>query len=90
MPLYMHSCRNRYGQREAYLQRPKLPVPKDREDRPRLFRLEDRLAPAALVPPLPQPAKQRENAIMSPMLSVRRTVTSTSEQLDVHNLGHRG
>ncbi len=59
MPLYMHSCRNQYGQREAYLQRPKLPVPKDREDRPRLFRLEDRLAPAALVPPFRQVDPQR-------------------------------
>ena len=51
MLLYMHSCRNRYGQREAYLQRPKLPVPKDREDRPRP---EDQLAPAVLVRPFRQ------------------------------------
>lgn len=59
MPLYMHSCHNRYGQREAYLQRPNLPVPKDRKDRPRLFRLEDRLAPAVLVPPFRQVDPQR-------------------------------
>jgi hypothetical protein len=56
MLLYMHSCRNRYGQREAYLQRPNLSVPRDREDRPRL---EDQLALAVLVPPFRQVDPQR-------------------------------
>ena len=56
MLLYMHSCRNRYGQREAYLRWPNLPVPKDREDRPRL---EDQLALAVLVPPFRQVDPQR-------------------------------
>jgi len=56
MLLYMHSCRIGCGQREAYLQRPNLPVQKDREDRPRLVAP---LAPAVLVPPFRQVDRQR-------------------------------
>jgi hypothetical protein len=55
----MRLCRNRYGQREPYLHQPNLSIPKGREDRPRLFRLEDRLAPAVLVPPFRQVDLQR-------------------------------
>jgi hypothetical protein len=59
MLLYMHSCRIGCGQREAYLQRPNLPVQKDREDREDRPRLVSPLAPPVLVPPFRQVDRQR-------------------------------